>query len=123
MGIAAYNRGSQAITNQIKADLAPFEEHPGAAAIRERIDQITPGATRLFMSTVARPDPGPGGGWLLMNHPDRGYGESARSFHSLDEIRRSFQVTLGAYGQDKHSYFWEVLAVPAKACGSGYRPA
>ena len=123
MGIAAYDRASKTITRQIEADLARFEEHPGAAAIRERIETITPGATRLFMSTVARPDPGPSGGWLLMNRPDRGYGESARSFQSLDEIRRTYQITLGAYGQDKHSHYWEVLAVPAKACGSGYQPA
>ncbi len=111
MGIAAYNRGSRVITRQIEADLTPFEECPGAAAIRERLDSIAPGKVRLFQSTVARPAPGLSGGWLLMNRKDRGYGEYALPFPTLDAIRQAFAIILGAYGKDEHGPYWNILVV------------
>ena len=76
MGIAAYRRGSTVISRQL--DNTPFEEHPGAAYVRERIDAIPAGDVRFFGSTIARPEPGPSGGWWLMHKKERGYGEYGR---------------------------------------------
>lgn len=110
MGIASYRRGNKVISRQLDELNVPFEEAPGAAAIRARIDAIEPGAERLFQSTVARPAVGPSGGWLLMNRQDRGYGEYAFPYPSLDAIRRAYAIVLGCAGRDEHGFYWEILA-------------
>lgn len=111
MGIAAYRRGSAVITRQIEADYALAEEYPGAAHIRARLDATPAGDVLLFQDTVARPNTGPEGGWLLMNRQKGGYGEYGVPFPTLDAIRRKFAVVFGAFGRDRHSSYWEILCV------------
>ena len=94
-----------------------------AMATRALVNMTEAGATRLFQSTVARPAFGQESGWLLMNRQAKGYGEGARPFGSLHEIRQAFACRLGTYGEDEHGEFWEIIAEPpARAAGSGYTP-
>lgn len=90
MGIAAYNRGSAAISQQIDAEARPveFELMERLNAEPKYLDAGTPfGPTRLV--------PGHGGFW----HQDRAKGDSGFGYWypTLYEAVRRWRVTIVAY--------------------------
>lgn len=65
---------------------------------------------RLASATVARPDfPA---GWLLMDHPEKGYRSFGSMFLTLEEMAWKVAVVFGEVGRDAEGYFVRVEPAP-----------
>jgi hypothetical protein len=71
----------------------------------------------LFQDTVARPDFQKPGQWLLMNHPEKGYGSYCYGpFPSLETITERFAVQIGDLGADRHGATVRMVREPGPHC-------
>jgi len=111
MSAAAENRFAAKNEREARDAVRPGEgiDERGAGWVRQRVNSLPSGTTRLFCDTVARPLPE--GGWGLMNRQAGGYASYCIPFPSLDAIRRKFAIGLGAVGRDEHGLYWEILAL------------
>ena len=105
MGVAAWNRGSDAVTRSIRnshdphSHLSAFDR--SLAILLGDLNKAPVGSTDLFEDTVARYDEDRET-WWLMNRPDKGWGEYGVPM-SLREIRKTYNVHFGEFGRDEYS--------------------
>lgn len=103
MGIAAYNRGSRAISNQITQEQRP--------SIFRFMDDLTEYSARhngsiLFSPTVIRI--AADGSFHLMNRKLRGWGEFGYRYNNIWEVARYWRLAFIEMGRDEHSLFYQV---------------
>lgn len=105
MGVAAWNRGSEAVARFIRnshdphAHMSAFDR--SLAILLDDLNKSPAGSVNLFEDTVARYDENHET-WWLMNKPDKGWGEFGIPM-SLREIRKTYNVRFGHFGRDEHS--------------------
>ena len=103
MGIAAYNRGTRAISNQIDAKQRPVEFE-----IMDRLNGYPKGERKLLYPTVIRVTAG--GQWWLMNRPDRGWAENGIVYASARELFADWSITITGVSRDQHFVVYEVTS-------------
>lgn len=105
MGVAAYNRGSAAISTSIDNEQPSNEMR----LLRElSAYSAAHGRVRPFADTVVRRGPGPGE-FSLMNRQQRGWGERSYTYQSLWALAREWRLVFLSFGEDKHSTFLRVV--------------
>lgn len=105
MGIAAYNRGSKAISDRIS------QEQNRPSIFHYLTQHSTQHATRSMFSvgTVVRYD---ATGFYLMNRQGDGWGEYALGpYKTLWAVATEFRLFFVGLGSDKHSKFIRVEAI------------
>src|SRR5262245_25439561 len=104
MGIAAYNRGSEAI----RKDLDRQQSAPEMIMLRDWTEHSARfNGRKIFRPTVIRLDRQ--GNAFLMNRPDRGWRESAYQYSSVWKIAEHWHLTFLEFGEDEHSrYIWVI---------------
>ncbi len=100
MGIAAYNRGTAALSREIDQRLPTMDEnklHDLTDMSKQR------GTINLFQPTVIRR--AETGGWILMNRAEGGWSEHGIPFPTLWAIAKNYRLRFVGYGRDACSFF------------------
>lgn len=115
MSVAAYNRGTRVIRQEIargdkSLDVRLFED---LLAVALRSDGRMP-----FGPTVIRFGPGRGE-VSIMSRQDGGWAEQAYTYRSLWRLVREWRVVITGYGEDRYGEFLQCAPIPAQAAVSG----
>lgn len=100
MGIAAYNRGTKLVSQQIDANLP---EHN--SIVVKALNKLPRGTGRIFQRTVIRRC---GSSWYIMNGKEGGFARFSYEYKSLRALFAVWSCYIVGYGRDKHSFFYEV---------------
>lgn len=104
MGIAAYNRGTKLMRDQITANLPDHHDN-----LFRDINECRTGTTKLFQDTVIRIDER--GKFWLMDRPEEGWASYAKPYDSLHQIVSEYAVHLVGLSRDAHSQVIPVIAL------------
>lgn len=102
MGIAAYNRGSAALSQQFDRDLGRLN----FAEIVERLNQVPKrlGVPKPFQAGVIRL--ASDGIWWIMNNEQKGWASSGRCYGTLPLLMSEWDIQITGYGNDSESFFY-----------------
>lgn len=104
MGIAAYNRGTKLMRDQLAAELPGHHENLFAD-----INAGRTGTSHLFQDTVIRIDSH--GKFWLMDRPEEGWASYGKPYDSLRDIVSNYAVHLVGLSRDAHSQMIPVIAL------------
>jgi hypothetical protein len=105
MGIAAYNRGTKCIAQQITNEQPCHND----LVIKElNRTPKNPKARRMFQPTVVRLTNNAIGNWWLMNKQEDGWSSYGWPYKNLRECLADVSGFITGYGRDQHSFFYRL---------------
>lgn len=110
MGIAAYNRGSAALSRRLDAEQRPatlrfMADVSAFSAEHGRIVPLAPTVIRFAPDRA---------GVSIMNKQAGGWASYAYNYPSIWSLAKAWRITLTGFGRDAHSAYFTVVPGPRK---------
>ena len=104
MGIAAYNRGSEAISRDI-IGTDEDRNHKNNLRVLEKINAYPKGKHSPFISGVIRHDMA-ANCWWFMNREADGFSSHGFAYPTLKACVGDWNINITGWGMDEHSFFY-----------------
>lgn len=109
MGIAAYNRGTAALTRSIEQEFGSEKERHNREVI-ERINNFPKGKLKPFGPVRIEFDKQRKMWWLMPDTKDR-YSRFSWVYADLKSLMNEWSIVVVGYAKDEHGYFYRADAL------------